>query len=96
MGGGAKYKVMSRTLEQEPGIMKVLAQDCKASHPIPSWQGVDVLESVVKHLELIPHTTDVLILLSGTARWVSSHSAAPASTTHTVESYISLSASSRR
>ena len=55
-GGGAKYKVMSHTLEQEPGIMKVLAQDRKASHPIPPWQGVDVLESVVKYLELIPQT----------------------------------------
>ena len=33
-GGGAKYKVMSYTLEQEPGIMKVLAQDRKASHHI--------------------------------------------------------------
>ena len=57
---GAKFKVMSRTLEQEPAIRRVLAHDRKASHLVPSWQDVDVLESVVKALEPVSAFTDML------------------------------------
>ena len=35
---------MQSTLEQEPAIRRVLSNDRKASHLVPTWQDVDILE----------------------------------------------------
>ena len=56
----AKYTGITRTLELEPAIWRVRMQERKASHLVPSWQDVDVLESVVKALEPIYAFTDML------------------------------------
>ena len=45
---GSKFNVMQRTLERVPAIRMVLSQDRNASHLVPTWQNVDILESVVK------------------------------------------------
>lgn len=57
---GSKFKMMQRALEQEPAIRRVLSQDRKASHLVPTWQDVDILESVVKALEPVADFTDML------------------------------------
>ena len=57
---GSKFKMMQRTLEQEPAIRRVLSNDRKASHLVPTWQDVDVLEGVVKALEPVADFTDML------------------------------------
>ena len=51
--------MMQRTLEQEPVIRRVLSNDRKASHLVPTWQDVDILEGVVKALEPVADFTDM-------------------------------------
>ena len=47
-------------LEQEKSIRKVLSEDCKTSHLIPTWQDIDVLESTQAALGPLADFTDML------------------------------------
>ena len=49
-----------RILEQQDTIRAVLAQDCKMSHLVPSWQDIDVLQSVVAAIKPFQQVTDLL------------------------------------
>lgn len=52
--------MVDRILEQEAAIQQVLSGDRKCSHLIPTWQDVDVLESVSKALSPLKEFTDIL------------------------------------
>ena len=43
---GSRQKMVSRLLEQESSIRQVLSADRKATHLIPTWQDLEVLESI--------------------------------------------------
>ena len=47
-------------LEQERAIRQVLSNDRKTSHLVPSWQDIDVLESLDKALSPLADLTDIL------------------------------------
>ena len=53
-------KMVSRILEQEEAIQVVLSFDRKACHLIPSWQDIDVLQSIDRALAPISSFTDIL------------------------------------
>ena len=57
---GSKQKMMARVLEQEREIRQVLSNDRKTAHLIPSWQDIDVLESLNKALSPLAELTDIL------------------------------------
>ena len=52
-------KMVSRILEQEEAIRLVLSSDRKACHLIPSWQDIDVLQSIDRALAPISSLTDI-------------------------------------
>ena len=52
--------MVTRLLEQEVAVRAVLSEDRKTSHLIPSWQDIDVLESISKALSSISKLTDFL------------------------------------
>ena len=62
---GSKADMIGRIVEQQDAIHVVLGQDRKASHLVPTWQDVDVLQSVLKAIESFKDLTD---LLSGEKR----------------------------
>ena len=62
---GSKCDMIGRILEQQDAIRAVLAQDREALHLVPSWQGIDVLQSVVAAIKPFQEITD---LLSGEKR----------------------------
>ena len=51
---------MARLLEQEDAVRVVLSSDRKTSHLIPTWQDIEVLESISKALSPISELTDFL------------------------------------
>ena len=53
-------KMFSRILEQQKAIHNVLHDDCKYRHLMPTWQDVDVLESLDAALGTLPDFTDML------------------------------------
>ena len=57
--------MVERILEQEPAIRQVLGPDRKCSHLIPTWQDVEVLQSI--HVVLSP-LADFTDMLSGEER----------------------------
>lgn len=58
---GSVQKIASRVLEQEKLICKVLSEeDRKTSHLIPTWQDIDVLESIEAALGPLANVTDML------------------------------------
>lgn len=57
---GSRHAMIKRVLEQEKAIAKVLSDDRKSRHLIPSWQDIDVLESVHKALNPLVDFTDAL------------------------------------
>ena len=57
---GSVQKMASRVLEQEKSIRKVLSEDRKTSHLIPTWQDIDVLESIQAALGPLADFTDML------------------------------------
>nr|XP_054603768.1 E3 SUMO-protein ligase ZBED1-like [Nothobranchius furzeri] len=57
---GSRHAMIARILEQEKAIAKVLSDDRKNRHLIPSWQDIDVLESVHKALNPLVDFTDAL------------------------------------
>ena len=52
--------MVERILEQESALRQVLGADRKRSHLIPSWQDIDVLESVNKALGPLQEFTDIM------------------------------------
>ncbi|KAI7789530.1 putative zinc finger BED domain-containing protein 1-like [Triplophysa rosa] len=52
--------MIERVLDQEKAISQVLKADKKTRHLVPSWQDVDVMESVKKALSPLKDFTDAL------------------------------------
>ncbi|XP_062312171.1 E3 SUMO-protein ligase ZBED1-like [Osmerus eperlanus] len=57
---GSRLKMMERVLEQEKAITQVLAGDKKTRHLVPTWQDIQVLESVTAALKPLQDFTDAL------------------------------------
>jgi len=57
---GSTQKTIGRVLEQEKAIRKVLGGDRKTSHLVPTWQDLDVLESLNSILAPLSDFTDML------------------------------------
>ena len=51
---------MKRILEQEQAIRSVLSADRKTTHLIPTWQDIDVLQSIDAALNPLASLTDLL------------------------------------
>ena len=52
--------MLGRILEQKEAIRLALSADRSASHLIPTWQDIDVLESVDRALSPLHELTDIL------------------------------------
>ena len=52
--------MVSRILEQEEAIRLVLSTDRKTSHLVPTWQDIDVLQSIHQALSPWSNLTDIL------------------------------------
>ncbi|XP_057210771.1 E3 SUMO-protein ligase ZBED1-like [Triplophysa rosa] len=57
---GSRQKMVSRVIEQHKAISQVLAADKKTRHLVPTWQDMDVLESVNEALKPLLEFTDSL------------------------------------
>ena len=57
---GSSAKMVSRILEQEEAIRVVLSTDRKTSHLVPTWQDIDVLQSIHQALSPLCNLTDIL------------------------------------
>ncbi|XP_057216122.1 E3 SUMO-protein ligase ZBED1-like [Triplophysa rosa] len=57
---GSRLNMIERVLDQEKAISQVLKADKKTRHLVPSWQDVDVMESVKKALSPLKDFTDAL------------------------------------
>ncbi|XP_076849420.1 E3 SUMO-protein ligase ZBED1-like [Brachyhypopomus gauderio] len=57
---GSRQRMIERFVEQEKAIRHVLGEDKKRRQLIPSWQDIDVLESVSKALSPLLEFTDAL------------------------------------
>ena len=53
-------KMVSRILEQEEAIRRVLSSDRKTARLIFTWQDIDVLKSIDKVLSQLSSLTDIL------------------------------------
>ena len=52
--------MIARILEQEKGLRQVLSVDRKTAHLVPTWQDLEVLESINKALAPLADFTDIL------------------------------------
>ena len=52
--------MISRVLEQEKALRQVLSVDRKTAHLVPTWQDLEVLESINKALAPLADFTDIL------------------------------------
>ena len=57
---GSKEKVVTRVLEQEKAIRQVVSTDRKTCHLIPTWQDINVLQSVHSAIKSLADFTDML------------------------------------
>lgn len=57
---GSKANMVERIVEQQDAIRVVLGQDRKTSYLVPTWQDLDVLQSVLKATEGFKDLTDLL------------------------------------
>ena len=57
---GSSQKMISRILEQEKALRQVLSMDRKTAHLVPTWQDLEVLESINKALASLADFTDIL------------------------------------
>ena len=57
---GSLQKMISRVLEQEKALRQVLSIDRKTAHLVPTWQDLEVLESINKALAPLADFTDIL------------------------------------
>ena len=62
---GSKIEMVKRIVEQQDAVRVVLGQDRRVSHLVPTWQDLDVLQSVLEALKGFDKLTD---LLSGEKR----------------------------
>ena len=56
---GSLQKMISRVLEQEKALCQVLSIDRKTAHLVPTWQDLEVLESINKALAPLADFTDI-------------------------------------
>ena len=52
--------MIARILEQESAIQQVLASDRRCSHLLPTWQDIEVLQSINDVLSPLAEFTDTL------------------------------------
>ena len=57
---GSMEKMVSRLLEQEVAVRVILSEDRKTTHLIPTWQDIQVWESISSALSPIADLTDLL------------------------------------
>ncbi|ROL48341.1 Zinc finger BED domain-containing protein 1 [Anabarilius grahami] len=57
---GLRQKMIQRVLEQQRAISDVLSPNRKSRHLVPSWQDLDVLESINQALQPLQEFTDAL------------------------------------
>ena len=57
---GSKEKMVARVLEQEKAIRQVVSTDRRTSHLTPTWQDIDVLQSVHSAIKDLADFTDTL------------------------------------
>ena len=57
---GSLQKMIARVLEQEKALRQVLSVDRKTAHLVPTWQNLEVLESINKVLAPLADFTDIL------------------------------------
>ncbi|XP_063746041.1 E3 SUMO-protein ligase ZBED1-like [Eleginops maclovinus] len=57
---GSRQAMIERVLEQERAIARVLGSDKKCRHLVPTWQDVEILESVNKAIKPLQDFTDAL------------------------------------
>ena len=57
---GSRQLMVERVLEQEKAIAQVLGADKKSRHLVPTWQDIDVLESMNKAVSPLKEFTDAL------------------------------------
>uniref|UniRef100_A0A9J8DDS8 BED-type domain-containing protein n=1 Tax=Cyprinus carpio carpio TaxID=630221 RepID=A0A9J8DDS8_CYPCA len=57
---GTKQKMVARVLEQVPAIRRVVMDDRRSQHLIPTWQDIEVLESINAALKKVADFTDAL------------------------------------
>ena len=57
---GSKEKMVARVLEQEKAIRQVVGTDRKTCHLVPTWQDIDVLQSVHSAVKNLADFTDML------------------------------------
>ena len=57
---GSRQLMVERVLEQEKAIEQVLGADKKSRHLVPTWQDIDVLESMNKAVSPLKEFTDAL------------------------------------
>lgn len=57
---GSRQAMIERVLEQEKAIARVLGSDKKCRHLVPTWQDLEVLESVNKAVKPLQDFTDAL------------------------------------
>ncbi|XP_040289759.1 E3 SUMO-protein ligase ZBED1-like [Bufo bufo] len=57
---GSTQKMIARVIEQQNALSKILSTDRKVRHLLPSWQDLEVLESVNKALSPLQDFTDAL------------------------------------
>ena len=62
---GSKIEMVKRIVEQQDAVRVVLGQNRRVSHLVPTWQDLDVLQSVLEALKGFDKLTD---LLSGEKR----------------------------
>jgi len=57
---GSLLKMVKRVLEQECAVRAVLSADRKVSHLVPTWQDIEVLQSINSALSPLSSLTDIL------------------------------------
>ncbi|KAJ4945987.1 hypothetical protein JOQ06_023665 [Pogonophryne albipinna] len=57
---GSRQKMIGRVLEQRKALSQVLSEDRKTRHLVPSWQDIEVLESINNALRPLQEFTDAL------------------------------------
>ncbi|XP_051798998.1 zinc finger BED domain-containing protein 4-like [Acanthochromis polyacanthus] len=57
---GSRQKMIGRVLEQSKALSQVLTEDKKMRHLVPTWQDIDVLESINSALGPLQEFTDAL------------------------------------
>lgn len=57
---GSRQNMIQRVLEQQKAICDVLSADKKSRHLVPTWQDLDVLESINQALQPLQEFTDAL------------------------------------